>query len=61
MMEEDDDNGTAIPINEIIGKTITDIRCKSAIEDGWLDTVECYIQIDNEFYIEIPYGHSTNV
>lgn len=50
-----------ILIEEIIGKAITDIRCKYGKEDGWLDTAECFIQLDNKFYIDIPYGQSKEV
>jgi hypothetical protein len=34
-------------IEEILGKTITDIRCKYGIEDGWLDTAACFIELDH--------------
>ncbi len=46
----------AIMIEDIIGKTITDIRCKYGEEDGWLDTAECFIELDHKLYIDIPYG-----
>jgi len=48
-------------IDEIIGKTITDIRCKYGKEDGWLDTAECFIELDRKFCIDIPYGQSNDV
>ncbi|MGN6437607.1 MAG: hypothetical protein ACTHMM_13790 [Agriterribacter sp.] len=50
-----------ISIEEIIGKTITDIRCKYGKENDWLDTVECFIELDHKFYIDIPYGQSVDV
>lgn len=50
-----------ILIEEIIGKTITDIRCKYGKEDGWLDTAECYIELNHQFFIGIPYGHTKDV
>ena len=50
-----------ILIEEIIGKTITDIRCKYGVEDGWLDTAECFIELDRKIFIEIPYGQSNGV
>jgi hypothetical protein len=53
--------GRTILIDEIIGKSITDIRCKYGTSDGWLDTAECYIQLDNKFYIDIPYGEVRDV
>ena len=45
-----------ILLEDIFGKTITDIRCKFGREDGWLDTAECFIELDNKICIEIPYG-----
>jgi len=46
-----------IQVGDVIGKTITDIRCKFGKEDGWLDTAECFIELDRKFYISIPYGY----
>jgi hypothetical protein len=54
-------NAETILIDEIIGRTITDIRCKYGKEDDWLDTAECFIELDSKFYIDIPYGHSKDV
>ncbi len=48
-------------IEELFGKTITDIRCKYGLEDGWLDTAECFIELDHKFYIDIPYGQTKDV
>jgi hypothetical protein len=48
-------------LEEIFGKTITDIRCKYGKEDGWLDTAECFIELDHEYYIDIPYGQTQDV
>ncbi|MFM7015456.1 MAG: hypothetical protein ACKOX3_03915 [Bacteroidota bacterium] len=48
-------------IDHVIGRTITDIRCKYGKENGWLDTAECFIELDQEFYIEIPYGKTKDV
>lgn len=50
-----------ITIEDLIGKTVTDIRCKYGIQDGWLDTAECFIELDNTFFIRIPLGESTSV
>ncbi len=47
-----------LPIKDIIGKKIIDIRCKYGEEEGWLDTAECFIQLENHLYIDIPYGKS---
>jgi hypothetical protein len=48
-----------VSINDIIGKTITDILCKYGKEDEWLDTAECFIELDHKIYIDIPYGQAT--
>jgi hypothetical protein len=53
--------GENILLDEIIGKTITDIRCKFGKHDGWPDTAECFIEIDRNFYIQIPYGQADSV
>ncbi|MCX6318905.1 MAG: hypothetical protein NTW29_16620 [Bacteroidetes bacterium] len=45
-----------IAMTDIIGKTITDIRCKYGEVDGWLDTAYSYIQLDGQCWISIPYG-----
>jgi hypothetical protein len=45
----------------IIGKVITDIQCKYGQQDGWLDTAECFIELDHTLFIEIPYGESAGV
>lgn len=50
-----------ILIEELFGKTITDVRCKYGLEDGWLDTAECFIELDHKFYIDIPYGKAKDV
>ena len=44
-------------IKDIFGKPITDIRCKFGMQDGWLETVECFFELENNFYIQIPYGY----
>jgi hypothetical protein len=43
-------------IGDLIGKTITDIRCLFGVEDGWLDTSYCFIEIDQQFFIEFPFS-----
>lgn len=50
-----------IPMEEIIGKTITDIRCKYAQQDDWLDTADCFIELDYKYNIGIPYGETKNL
>jgi hypothetical protein len=51
----------SILMSEVIGKRITDICCKYGKQDDWLDTAECFIQLDHAFYIEIPYGYVNNL
>lgn len=48
-------------IEEVFGKTITDILCKHGVQDGWLDTAEYFIELDQKFYINIPYGQTKDV
>jgi len=48
-------------IKDIIGKTITDIYCIYGVQDGWLDTAECFIELDKAFYIDIPDGEAESV
>ncbi|NHM03659.1 hypothetical protein [Flavobacterium celericrescens] len=50
-----------ILIEKVLGKTITDIRCKYGVVDGWLDTAECFIELDHKICIEIPYGQTNDV
>jgi len=47
-----------ITIDDIIGKPITDILCKYGKEDEWL-TAKCFIELDHNIYIDIPYGQVT--
>lgn len=50
-----------LPIEEIFGKTITNIYCCYGQQDGWLDTADCYIELDGKLLIEIPYGNASSV
>lgn len=50
-----------ITLNEVFGRTITDIRCKFGTMDGWLDTAECYIELDRQFFIDFPHGEAEDV
>lgn len=40
---------------ELIGKTITDIYEVQTVEIGGLDSSECFIRLDNDFLIDIPF------
>ncbi len=46
---------------EIIGKTVTNIYSLVTAEVGCLDTVECFIELDNTYFIDIPFGNSDNI
>lgn len=48
-------------IKDILGKTITNIYLISGIEQEWLDTADCLIELDNALLIGIPSGHSNEV
>ncbi|WP_276500785.1 hypothetical protein [Terrimonas pollutisoli] len=48
-------------INELFGKTITNIYAKFGIEQGWLDTADCFIELDNNLIIGFPFGFSEEV
>ncbi len=48
-------------IQELIGKTITNIYSKVEYENYGLDKGECFIELDNEIIIDIPYGASDDV
>lgn len=53
--------GENISIEEIIGKSITDIRCKFGRHEDQFDTAECFIEVDQKFYIQIPYGQVDSI
>jgi hypothetical protein len=42
-------------LNEVIGKTITDIRVLSRMQDGWLDTADCFLVLEKNLIIGIPF------
>lgn len=48
-------------LEEILGKTITNIRCLYGLQDGWLETAACYIELDNTITIRIPIGECRDV
>ncbi|RFS17717.1 hypothetical protein [Emticicia sp. C21] len=43
-------------LKEIIGKRITNIYCLYGKYDEWLDTAECFIELDKQWIIDIPRG-----
>jgi hypothetical protein len=48
-------------IEEIIGKTVTNIYSMVSSEVGGLDTGECFIELDNKYLIDIPFGYSDEI
>jgi len=46
---------------ELIGKTITDIYEVQTAGTGDLDSRECFIRIDNDFLIDIPFDGRQNI
>lgn len=48
-------------IEDIFGKTITNIYATFGIDQGWLDTADCFIELDNKLIIGFPYGFDKNV
>jgi hypothetical protein len=45
----------------IIGKTVTNIFSLVTMEVGGLDTGECFIELDNETIIDIPFGFDDEI
>ena len=48
-------------IDELFGKTITNIYVHSGIQQEWLDTADCFIELDKNLIIAFPYGFSVEV
>jgi hypothetical protein len=48
-------------IDELFGKIITNIYANFGIEQEWLDTADCFIELDNTLVIAFPYGFSEEV
>lgn len=46
---------------EIIGKTITDIYIRFEYEPDGLDRAACYLEIDNSFFVTIPYSDEDEI
>ncbi|RYU92976.1 hypothetical protein [Emticicia agri] len=46
---------------EIIGKKITNIYCLYGQTQGWLDTAECFIELDKQWVSHIPWFYSDSV
>jgi hypothetical protein len=48
-------------INELIGKTVTNIFSLVEVNDYGLDIGECFIELDNNFIIEIPFEYTEDI
>ena len=46
---------------ELINKTLTNIFSLVKMEVGGLDTGDCFIELDNEIIIDIPFGFSDDI
>lgn len=44
---------------DLIGKTITDIKVLMDIELGGLDTAQCYVQLNGQFFVGIPFDETS--
>jgi hypothetical protein len=53
--------GPHMQLEEIIGKTVTNIYALVKMEVGGLDTCECFVELDNKTIIDIPFGFSDNI
>lgn len=43
-------------LKEVIGKRITNIHCAFGKLDGWINTADCFIELDNQWVIDMPWG-----
>ncbi|THU37981.1 hypothetical protein FAM09_14940 [Niastella caeni] len=48
-------------IKELFGKTITNIYATFGVEQEWLDTADCFIELDNNLVIAFPFSFSEEV
>lgn len=48
-------------LEEIIGKTVTNIYSLVTMEVGGLDSGECFIELDNKYIIDIPFNNSNEI
>ncbi|MEO6670784.1 MAG: hypothetical protein ABIN36_14990 [Ferruginibacter sp.] len=46
---------------ELFGKTITNIYTVTGIEQKWLSTAECFIELDNNLIVDLPFGSGCEV
>jgi hypothetical protein len=48
-------------IKELFGKTITQVYAIYGMEQGWLDTADCFIELDQSLIIGFPYFYNDEV
>lgn len=48
-------------LEEIIGKTVTNIYSLLTMEVGGLDSGECFIELDNKYNIDIPFNNANEI
>lgn len=48
-------------IEEMIGKTVTNIYSLVLVQVGGLDTGECFIELNNKYIIDIPFAYNVEV
>ena len=48
-------------LKELFGKTITRIYAVFGVEQGWLDTADCFLEIDEQFIIGFPFFFNHDV
>jgi hypothetical protein len=42
-------------IRELFGRTITQVYCEYGLQDGWLDTADCIIELDKKLFVGFPF------
>ncbi|RYD94390.1 MAG: hypothetical protein EOP50_09590, partial [Sphingobacteriales bacterium] len=42
-------------VNDLLGRTITQVYCVYGEQDGWLDTADCFIELDGVLYAGFPF------
>lgn len=42
-------------VNDLLGTTITQVYCVYGLQDGWLDTADCFIELDGALYAGVPF------
>ena len=48
-------------ITELFGKTITKVYAAFGMEQGWLDTADCMLELDQKYIIGFPFSFDQDV